>query len=70
MTKEIIERHGGRISVQSDQTATTFQIFLPLAKKWGKIDTFICHVFATFLHQNNREVPLGFLYTRFIKKNK
>ena len=33
MTKEIIERHGGRISVQSDQTATTFQIFLPLAKK-------------------------------------
>ncbi len=33
MTKEIIERHGGKISVQSDQTATTFQIFLPLAPK-------------------------------------
>ena len=33
MTKEIIERHGGSISVQSDEAATTFIIFLPTAKK-------------------------------------
>ena len=33
MTKEIIERHGGTISVQSDDISTTFRIFLPIVKK-------------------------------------
>lgn len=33
MTKEIIERHGGSISVQSDEAATSFIIFLPTVQK-------------------------------------
>lgn len=33
MTKEIIERHGGSISVQSDESTTTFITFLPTERK-------------------------------------